>query len=340
MDERKAYILSAIIETYLANGRPIGSRTLKRDFNLDVSAATIRNDMSDLEHEGFLEKAHTSSGRIPSEKAYRLFVDELLRKKSLQKPVAELGSQSLLKESHDPVNIVGRALEILSDLSDLTAFSYSSALPDDRLKTIRLIPLSDQEMMLVSIYESKHIQTDLLHLSGTYSQDRLERVGVILRELFEGRKIEELLHFLHAESFSGQYIYGNLLTELVPAISARMEERLLDRLEFRGIGKWLRYVDEENLPGALDFLNRLRAGDRFKQYLKDLDLRDGMNICIGSENPLPELRETSIIVFPYHLKSRPAGYMGLIGPKRMNYKRAIEYSKRIGRYVDSILARA
>lgn len=339
MNDRQLYILAAIVKSYIEEGQPIGSRSLKRVYQLDISPATIRNEMSDLEHLAYLEKAHTSSGRIPTEKAYRWFVDAILARERFDQELLQLGSKSLLGESHDPAHVLQQALEMLSDLSGLTAFAFSFGHAEDVLKRIRLLPISSHELMMVAVYESKHVQTDLLHLSADYSADRLERVDLIFRELFEEKSLLQLLDYLRSGAFSGEYIYGNLITQLLPALTARIEERLLSKLDFQGIGKWFQQVEEEDFPDLLDFLKRLQSGKALREYLEGLPGDQGLVVSIGRENGQEDLKDTAIVSLPYHSGTRVAGYLGLIGPTRMPYGRAIAYTSRLGKYVDSIMKR-
>ncbi len=340
MDERKMFILGAILQSYIQEGQPIGSRTLQRDYQMNVSAATIRNEMSDLEHMGFLEKAHTSSGRLPSEKALRWYVDELLRRGPDPEMVPALGSKSLLKQSQDSHHLISQVLSIMSDLTDSVSFALVPGRENDVLDAIRFIPLSGNEVMIVVVYRSKFVQTELIRLGADYGDARLMRIGEIFQELFEGRTLRSVADFLRSDYFSNAYIKGNLMSEIVPTFLERLESSRKPQLLFEGLGKWLRLGDAEQLPDGLNFLDALRSDPYVEEYLSSMSGERGVQVRIGRENTLPLFEQTAVIAVPYEVSGSSPGLMGIIGPMRMNYRQAIGYVQRMGRYLDSMTIRS
>ncbi|MDD7593212.1 MAG: heat-inducible transcriptional repressor HrcA [Peptoniphilaceae bacterium] len=340
MDDRKIFILSAILQSYIQEGQPVGSRTLQRDYNMEVSAATIRNEMSDLEHLGFLEKAHTSSGRIPSEKAFRWYVDELLTHAPKAAGIPALGDQSLLKTSHDPLTLVNQSLSILSDLTDTVAFALVPGRADDVLETVRVLALSEREVMIVVVFRSKFIQTELIHLDRPYSVQRLNRLGDIIQELFEGRSLGAVTDFLRNDYFGDVYVKGNLLSEVLPIFLERIAPHRSPMVLFQGIGKWLRVMGETDGASAIEHLKRLLESTEFVQMLQSLPMEELLHVRIGHENSMESLQEATVISIPYVLHSNVYGQLGVIGPTRMHYGRVIDSVKRMGRYVSSITRRA
>lgn len=340
MDDRKVFILSAILQSYIQEGQPVGSRTLQRDYNMEVSAATIRNEMSDLEHLGFLEKAHTSSGRVPSEKAFRWYVDELLNRAPQPSGVLALGDQSLLKTSHDPLTLVNQSLTILSDLTDTVAFALVPGRGDDVLETVRVLALSPQELMIVVVFRSKFIQTELIHLDRPYSEKRLERLGEIIQELFDGRSLGAVTDFLRNDYFGDAYVKGNLISEVLPVLLERIEPHRSPMVLFQGMGKWLRVMQEPDGASAIEHLKRLLESAEFVKMLQSLPTEELLHVRIGHENAMESLNEATVVSVPYVLHANVYGQLGVIGPMRMHYGRVIDNVKRMGRYVNSITRRA
>lgn len=339
MDERKLFILGAILQSYINEGQPIGSRTLRRDYEMNISAATIRNEMSDLEHMGYLEKAHTSSGRIPVEKAYRWYVDELLRRGDEPEPISAISSRSLLKQSYDPENLLDQALTILSDLTDSVAFAILPARTEDVIEKIRFLPLSSHELLTVTVFNTRFVDTELIHLDADYSKERLERLGEIFQELFEGHRLCDVSAFLQSEYFSGKVVHGNLMSELVPALIERLNATHGERVVFQGMAKWLHFVEGSDLPDALQFLEELRDNPDFLGLLDQISPEKGMMVRIGSENELPLLNRASLIATPFRVHGDVYGALGVIGPLRLHYRNVIGHVRRIGKYLDSITGR-
>lgn len=339
MDDRKMFILGAILQSYIHEGQPIGSRTLRRDYEMNISAATIRNEMSDLEHMGYLEKAHTSSGRVPVEKAYRWYVDELLRRGEDPEPISALSSRSLLKQSYDPESLLEQALTILSDLTDSVAFALLPARTDDIIEKIRFLPLSAHELLTVTVFNTRFVDTELIRLDGDYSKERLERLGEIFQELFEGHRLCDVSAFLQSDYFSGTVTHGNLMSELIPTLLERLNAKHGERVVFQGMAKWLRFVEGSDLPGALKFLEELRTNSDFLGLLDQISPQEGTIVRIGSENELPLLHRASLIATPFRVHDQVYGALGIIGPLRLHYRNAIGHVRRMGKYLDSITGR-
>lgn len=339
MDQRKFFILGAILRSYIENGDPIGSRTLQRDYRMEVSPATIRNEMSDLEHLGYLMKAHTSSGRIPSDQAYRWYVDELMKRGTDEDGFPELGSQSLLKQSNALDTVLGNALKILSDATNQVAFALVPGRGEDGLLKIRFLPLSSHELVIVTVYRSKFIQTDLVHLTGSYSEDRLLRAGAIFQELLEGHRLKEVFSFLNADFFSNQYSAGNVLSELVPVIRGLIEKSVAPGLKLEGLNRLYQGRESGDWEEITDFIRRLQTDGTLLDYLKQMNREAEVRVLIGEENELPYLKESSVVVAPYHVHGDFMGHIGILGPTRMHYRKVMSDVTKMAKYIDSIAQR-
>ncbi len=338
MDERKYFILSAILSSYIENGQAIGSRILKREYDMDVSAATIRNEMSDLEHEGYLEKTHVSSGRIPSEKAFRWYVDELMTRGLKDDQVLRLPTKSLFSQTNDPKEVLSNALNLLSDVTGLASFILLPSREKDLLNKIRIIPMSDRDLVLLMVFNSNFIQTDLVHLHGQYSKQRLDRAGEILQELLENRNLKSIDDFLHSSFFSGSYVSGNVMSELVPLLRDHIRRNMEAAVDFAGLTKLItgaNYNGEE----SLDFIRRLQNDPDFIEYIGGLDANLPVSIKIGRENPQDWLQERAIISVPYKVAGDFEGRIGVLGNIDMHYRRIINDVIRIGRYINSVTLR-
>lgn len=338
MNERKYFILGAILSSYLHSKEPLGSRTLKRLYNMDISAATIRNEMSDLELLGYLEKTHVSSGRIPSQKAYRWYVDQVQEKGWAREEVPQLPDRSLLTQTDDPRNVLDSALNVLSDITGTAAFTYTPGRGNDRLSKIRFLPLSDREILILLVFHSKFIQTERVHLKGTYAMDRLFRAEEIFQNLLEGKNLDEITIFLQTGPFSGTYVAGNLLSELVPVVRDRIVAHRKPNLVFNGLFKLLA-LDDYAPDKALVFIQKLQDDPDLLDFLAGLDNQDGMKVYIGQENPVDWLKDASLIMVPYRVRGDIIGQLGVVGPIDMDYRRVMSDVYRMGRYINAITGR-
>lgn len=339
MDDRKLFILGAILQSYIKGGQPIGSRTLQREYQMDISAATIRNEMSDLEYLGYLQKAHTSSGRIPADKAYRWYVDELLRRGLHEDHVPALGSRSLLKQSYDPETLLNEVLMLLSDLTDTVSFAVIPGRSDDVLETIRFMPLSPKELMIVVVFDSKFVQTELIHLEQPTSEDRLIRFGEIVQELFEGRTLESVSDFLASDYFSGTIVPGNLMSEVLPVFLERLRGKKEPRVLFQGLGKWFRLVGDRDPEEALRRLEEISETQSFLETIGSLPDANEVQVKIGGEHASSAWDGLALVSMRYQLHKDVTGRLGVIGPMRMQYRQVLADVKRLGRYVSSITGR-
>lgn len=338
MDDRKVFILGAVLRSYLEDHEPIGSRTLKRNFQMDVSAATIRNEMSDLEVLGYLEKTHISSGRVPSEKAFRWYVDELLRRGWDKDETPQLPTRNLISETNEPQKLIRSVLTFLSDITNTTSLALIPGRTQDVLQKIRFIPLSDQDVLMVFAFRSKFIHTELVHLADGYSEERLKRAGEIFSELLEDRPLMDIDQFLHSPFFSGEYIYGNVISELVPVIRDVVRTHREPSLQFEGLAKLYQSPDAD-IEKVTDFIDQLRQEEQMIRYLKSFQSRDEISIRIGSENNPEWLKNSTLIVAPYRVSGNFNGILGVIGPIQMPYRTVMNDVSRMGRYVNSITMR-
>lgn len=338
MDDRKYFILGAVLRSYLEDREPIGSRTLKRNFQMDVSAATIRNEMSDLEALGYLEKTHTSSGRVPSEKAFRWYVDEILKRGWDKDSIPQLPTRALISETNDPKKLISSVLTFLSDITNTTSLALLPGREEDILQKIRFIPLSDQNVLILFVFRSKFIHTELVHLTDGYTEARLKRAGEIFSELLEDRPLIDIDDFLHSPFFSGEYVCGNVVSELVPIIREIIRSHREPSMIIEGLAK-LYQSPEADSEKITFFIDQLRQEKQMVNYLKSFEGQKEISVRIGSENLPDWLQESTLIVAPYKISGNFHGALGVIGPIIMPYRTVMNDVSRMGRYVNSITMR-
>lgn len=339
MDERKYFILGAILRSYIESAEPIGSRTLQRDFDMGISAATIRNEMSDLEHLGYLMKAHTSSGRIPSEQAYRWYVDELRKLGYRDGELPVLANHSLLMQSNALEQVVDNALKALSDSTNQVSFCLVPGRGEDELIKVQLTPVGSREAVLQTIYCSKAVNAELVHLSNAYMEERFKRAEMILQEVLEGRTLGEIDEMMDSPFFGGDHIRGNLISELVPVIRRQVRDGLEPKLRFTGLEKLYQTDHYGDWHETTAFIDRLTHGDELIELLCRPTDFDEPEVYIGNESRIDYLEASSIIASPIRLNRDTVGKIGVIGPTRMYYRAMLSDVDLMGRYISSIMAK-
>jgi len=319
LDERARILLRTLIERYIADGEPVGSRALARLSGLELSAATIRNVMADLEEAGFVASPHTSAGRVPTPRGYRFFVDTLLRIEPLAQQHAQMIEGSL--SVPEPQRAIHTAAHLLSQLSQ---FAGVVATPKRAatFRQVEFLRLSEKRVLLIIVTPDNDVQNRVLMTDRPYTQSQLVAAANRLNEHFAGLSFAQALTRLRAELATLQQEIGTLMEAAVHAGAQAAQDD--EQVVISG---------ERNLLGVTDWalnMERMRAAfDLFEHKTRLLELLDlsgraqGVQIFIGGESETVGLDEMSLVVAPYEVDGVVVGTLGVIGPTRMAYERVI-----------------
>lgn len=334
IDERKQKVLEAIIKDYIITAEPVGSRTIARKYQLGVSPATIRNEMSDLEDMGFIEQPHTSAGRIPSQLGYRYYVDCLMQDYDLTELEEISIKKQLLSKLDDIENLIQETGKILTQFTNYTAMVQGYTVIDGKFRHIELIPLHEMAVLLLVVNESGNVFHKILELSEPVLPSELQRISQVFCSKLKGSTFNEMrrtvLHELYDELQQQKRILELVLNLLWESTNKPENEKfyiggiinILNQPEFRNVEK----------------IQRLFAGieeDKIKELLSESN-EPGVVVRIGAENRFEEFQDCSIITVTYEVNGKPLGKIGLLGPTRMEYSRATS----LLRYVALILSEA
>ena len=321
-NERAQHLLGVLVDRYIREGQPVGSRTLSQHSGLDVSPATIRNIMADLEELGFVTAPHTSAGRVPTIKGYRFFVDTLVK---LCPPKAEelLQFESALKDT-DPQALALSASNLLSAVTKLAGVVTVPRRAHTALRQIEFLPLSEHRLLAIVVLNDRDVQNKILNVHRDFGEEELRQAGNYLTEQFGGCDLSEVRHRLLTELRETR---ESMNTMMVDAIEMAQQTFPADELE----GEFV-VAGETNLMGLgglanMDTLKRLfEAFGRQQDMLHLLDQTlnaHGVQIFIGQESGYQLLDECSIVAAPYTTEENTMGVLGVIGPTRMAYERVI-----------------
>ncbi len=324
LDERKLKVLYAIIDSHLNTAEPIGSRTISKDYDLGVSAATIRNEMSDLEDRGYLIKPHSSAGRIPSDKAYRLYVDQLLtnnEKKELERN-QEI-KEEIQQETKQTEDIIKNSTRLLSQLTSYTAIAISPQINKLRLKHIQLMSMDGNNIILVLLNSSGSVQNNLFYIDEKIYNDNLFLISKILNDEFNNLTIDEIVDKIKNKDIFKIEELSTILDYILPFISKSLQEISETKIYIDGLTKILNFPEYRDIDKARDFMEFIEDEKTLINLISNMENEDGLTISIGEENEPIEMKHCSIITTNYQFTDKSIGKIGIIGPTRMDYLKLI-----------------
>lgn len=324
MNDRKLEILFSIINSYILDGEPIGSKSLASEYNMNISPATIRNEMSALEKMGLLEKAHTSSGRLPSDKGYRMFVDYILeyKLKAFKANVSDEMISLLDKRYHNAKDIVETATKLLADMTKLTAVSVTLTNEIKRINNIKLIRVSDFQVLLVCVFDNGLVINEKIYLDHEITSDELIFINNVIEETLVGsdiNKIDDNLKLLQLSLLRDYY-------DLVDIMEKRLESKSLDEVDrevqIEGLGNIFNFKEYDDLSKAREFIKLFDSKDRVNKIIGDM-INNDLNISIGYENQIDELKNNTVISSHFKVNNDIVGNIAVVGLTRLNYLEVI-----------------
>jgi heat-inducible transcriptional repressor len=325
LSERAQLLLKALIESYIRDGQPVGSRTLSRDSGLSLSSATIRNVMADLEELGFVVSPHTSAGRIPTDKGYRLFVDSLLKLKPLQSEEIDDIERRLRNDVSNGRTLVQTVSQMLSSVTQMAGLV---TLPNPHyvaLSQIEFIGLSENRALAIMVMNNREVENRVVQLERPYSSEELRRAANYLNEAFAGRSLPEVRASLLKQLQETRQTMNQLMQDAIQMAQKVFETPGAEQVEYVIAG-------ETNLMGFAELSNVDRLRRLFEAFNEKHDMlrlldnclrAQGIQIFIGHESGYQILDDISVVTAPYMLDNQVVGVLGVIGPTRMAYERVI-----------------
>ena len=325
LTQRAQLLLKALIENYIRDGHPVGSRTLSRDSGLSLSSATIRNVMADLESLGFVASPHTSAGRVPTNKGYRFFVDTLLKLKPPAQGEIEEIERRLTIDAADGRSLVQSVSQMLSSFTHMAGLV---TLPNPHyvaLSQIEFVALSDNRVLAIMVMDNREVQNRVVQLERHYSQEELRRAANYLNEAFSGRSLPDVRAMLLAQLRDTQQHMNRLMQDAIQVAQKVFEKEPGEQVEYVIAG-------ETNLMGFAELSNVDRLRRLFEAFNEKHDIlrlldsclhADGIQIFIGQESGYQILDDFSVVTSPYMIDNQIVGVLGIIGPTRMAYERVI-----------------
>lgn len=325
LDERKIKILNSIIQTYLITGEPVGSRTISKYMDLNLSSATIRNEMSDLEDLGYIVQPHTSAGRIPSDKGYRFYVDNLMKEK-----IAEVDEmKDVLIEKADKLDhLLKNVAKLLAVNTNYATMISAPQYKRNKLKFIQLSRVEENQLLVVVMLEGNLIKNRLIEVDERVSEDEVAKLNILINTFLQGLNLQEINMELIQRMKVQAEGYGQIIGHIIDAIAVVIQEE--DDLEIytSGATNLLKYPELGDREKASELLYTMEEKKALSELIVDQEdsgeeNKNPIQIYIGSESPVSTMKDCSIVTATYELEEGVQGTIGIIGPKRMDYKKVV-----------------
>ncbi len=337
LTERQLYILKAIVDDYITNAEPVGSRTISKRQDINFSPATIRNEMSDLEEMGFLEKPHSSAGRIPSQKGYRYYVDHLLSPTQLSsRDVTDIRSQ-LAEKFQESEQVIQQSAKILSQLTSYTSIVLGPEVFESKLQQIQLIPISTTQAVIIIVTDSGHVENQTVYFPENVSGSDVEKVVNILNDRLRGVPIYQLQQKLSQEIAFVFKKYVSKYETMLTALREVFQDHQQEKVYYGGKTNILSQPEFNDVERVRNLLNIFEEDALVSKLIRSED--QGLTIRIGEENDFKPFEDLSLVTATYTLDGKYVGTIGLLGPTRMEYPRVISLMEYFSRDMSELLNR-
>ncbi|HJB91466.1 MAG TPA: heat-inducible transcriptional repressor HrcA [Candidatus Eisenbergiella merdigallinarum] len=337
LDERKCKILQAVIRNYLETGEPVGSRTISKYTDLNLSSATIRNEMSDLEEMGYIIQPHTSAGRIPSDKGYRFYVDTMLEEK--EREVEEL--KGLLTEKDEKMDtLLKRVARVLATNTNYAAMITAPQYRGNKLKFIQLSRVDAHQLLAVIVVEGNVIKNTILNVDEALDDETMLKLNILLNTHLNGLSIEEINLAMIAALKQQAGIHSSIVSDVIDAVAEAIKSDEDLKIYTSGTNNILKYPElTDNREKASELINVFEEEQALTELVQE-NLSDetgtGIQVYIGNEMPVQSMKDCSVVTATYELGDGMRGTIGIIGPKRMDYDKVIGTLKTLMNQLDTL----
>ena len=323
LDERKTKILQAIIRNYLETGEPVGSRTISKYTDLNLSSATIRNEMADLEEMGYILQPHTSAGRIPSDKGYRFYVDAMMEQK--EREVVEM--KEMLVERQDKMEtLLKQVAKILAKNTQYATMISAPQMQRNKLKFIQLSRVDDNQVLAVIVVVGNVIKNKILSVNGALTDETLLKLNILLNTHLNGLSMEEINLGMISALKAQAGIHSDIVSEVIDAVAEAIKADEDLEIYTSGTNNIFRYPELADQSKASELINTFEEKQQLHELVVDTlsdEKNTGIQVYIGNETPVQSMKDCSVVTATYELGDGMRGTIGIIGPKRMDYDKVI-----------------
>ena len=323
LDERKTKILQAIIRNYLETGEPVGSRTISKYTDLNLSSATIRNEMADLEELGYIVQPHTSAGRIPSDKGYRFYVDSMMEDK--EREIVEM--KDMLVEKQDRMEVLLKQVaKVLAQNTNYATMISAPQTHHSKVKFLQLSRVDANQLLAVVVVEGNVIKNKILSVDQELNDETLLKLNILLNTHLNGLSIEEINLGMISAMKQQAGIHSDIISEVIDAVADAIKGDEDLQIYTSGANNILRYPELADHQKASELISAFEEKQSLTGLVEETladQSNTGIQVYIGNEAPVSSMKDCSIVTATYELEEGMRGTIGIIGPKRMDYDKVI-----------------
>ena len=336
LDERKTKILNAIIRTYLETGEPVGSRTISKYADMNISSATIRNEMADLEELGYIVQPHTSAGRIPSDKGYRFYVDNLMQEKD--KEVAEMKS-FVIERTEKMEQVLKQVVKMLAANTNYATMIAAPSMNRGRVKFIQLSKVDEEQVLAVIVLDNGIVRNRIMSVDEELDNENLLKLNILLNSTLNGLMLEQINLATIAKMKEQAGIHSDIISQILDTVADTIQEDEEFEVYTSGATNIFKYPELADSQNASEFISTFEEKQELKDFLSETmsnEENTGIQIYIGNESPIKRLKDCSVVTATYELGDGMQGTIGIVGPKRMDYENVMDNLKTLKVQLDDI----
>ncbi len=330
MDERKKRILQAVVDEYVNTAEPVSSSTLVEKYRLNYSSATVRNELAELEKSGYLDKTHTSSGRVPSEKGYRFYVDELIKEDDISLEEMKYIQSKLSTKVNEIEDLAKIATSTLSEITHYTTVAIGPKIETQLIEEIKFVLLGTRMLMVVIITDSGLVKETIIKYNEDITQSQVETLNNLFNSKLKGKPLSKIDKPMEEYILSEINYSIDVIKPIIDQINKIVEDA--EKIYLKGANKAFDLPEFKSLELAKNFVNVLDEKEVMLDIL-DSGMAKDINVYIGDENDKEELKDFSVVTFKHSIGDKELGTIGIIGPKRMNYSKVISVMKYISKKI-------
>lgn len=336
LSERKIKIMQAIIRNYLETGEPVGSRTISKYTDLNLSSATIRNEMSDLEEMGYILQPHTSAGRIPSDKGYRLYVDTMMQEKDKE---LEERKEMMLEKEGKMDHLLKQVAKLLAVNTNYASMISVPAVHQNKLKFIQLSRVDINQLLAVIVMEGNVIKNNILPVDEELNDETILKLNILLNTNLSGLAVEDINLATITRMKQQAGIHSEIVSDVIDAIAEGIKQEEDLEIYTSGANNIFKYPELADQQKASELINTFEEKEKLSELVQE-SLSDenntGIQVYIGNENQIQSMQDCSVVTATYELGEGMRGTIGIIGPKRMDYDKVVGTLKTITHQLDEL----
>ncbi|MCI5919571.1 MAG: heat-inducible transcriptional repressor HrcA [Roseburia sp.] len=337
LDDRKTKILNAIIKNYMETGEPVGSRTISKYTDLNLSSATIRNEMADLEELGYIVQPHTSAGRIPSDKGYRFYVDHLMEEKNQE--VSDM-KEFVIEHTEKMEQILQKVAKILATNTNYATMVSAPSYHKNKVKFIQLSNVQDDQILAVIVTEGNIVKNKMISVSEPIDNETMLKLNILLNSNLNGLALQDINLATISKLKEQAGIHSDIISNVLDTIAETMGADDDIRIYTSGATNFFKYPELSDSEKASELISTFEEKQQLASLVTEnlLDEENtGIQVYIGNESPIQTMKDCSVVTATYELGEGVRGTIGIVGPKRMDYEKVMDNLKTLKNSLDGIL---